>query len=287
MALSPDLVGVRLATSTTDWTSRDCIIYALGIGAGQMDPASELAFTTDNSAAHPQRVYPTFAVVPSADCGIRAALDLLGDDVDIRQMLHAGQSCEQVEPLPVEGSVVTSGFISAIWDKQRATVVETQTEITAAADGKLLARCQQTLFFRGVGGWGGARGPSATRSSVKEPPDRVLTAATRPDQPLLYRLSGDDNPLHTDPAVAAAAGFKRPIMHGMCTFGIAGRLLLNAFGDGDTTRFKSLAGRFNTPATPGDTLTIAAWDTGAELYFTVSNEKGDLLMSDGSFTMEV
>lgn len=285
MTLSPDLLGARLAARTSEWRSHDCILYALAIGAGQEDPGRELAFTTDNTVSAPQQVYPTFAAIPGADCGVRAALELLGDDVDVRQMLHAGQSCEQLAPLPTAAVVETSGIVSAIWDKQKATVVETETEVTDTASGELLARCRQTLFFRGVGGWGGERGPSTPRLTERPEPDRVLSATTRPDQPLLYRLTGDDNPLHTDPAIASAAGFERPIMHGMCSFGIVGRLLLSAYCDDQAAEFGSLAGRFSAPTMPGDTINVNVWHGEVGFEFTVTNQDHTVLLDDGKFTV--
>jgi acyl dehydratase len=285
VTLGPDLPGAPLGAKTSAWSAGDAILYALGIGAGQADPGRELAFTTDNTAAAPQQVYPTFALLPGADHGVRAALELLGDDVDVRKMLHVGQSCEQLAPLPTAGSVVTTGTVAAIWDKEKATVVETETEVADAATGDALARCRQTLMFRGVGGWGGERGPSAPRPAARPEPDRVLSATTRPDQPLLYRLCGDDNPLHTDPAVARAAGFERPIMHGLCTFGIVGRLLLSAYCDGEVARFGALAGRFSAPAMPGETIDVNVWKGERGLEFTATNQDGKVVLDGGEFTV--
>lgn len=168
--LTPDLVGIPLAPIESSWTSLDCVLYALAIGAGQADSSCELEYTTDNTADHPQKVYPTFGVLSGARCGIIGLLSLLGDAVDVSQMLHGSQRTEQVRPLPTAATVVTRGRVTAAWDKQTATVVETQTETSDMATGEVYCRSTQSLFFRGVGGWGGERGPSAHRPLLAAPP---------------------------------------------------------------------------------------------------------------------
>ena len=282
MRLSRDLLGTPLKPGTMRWTARDCALYALGIGAGQADPLRELEFTTGRG----QVVYPTFGVVPGGVVGVGHLLELLGDAVDASTVLHGEQTCEQLEPLPTQADVVITGRISAIWDKGSSTVIETTTDTSDGDSGIAYCRTTASLFFRGVGGWGGERGPAgAARGAPERAPDRVLAVGTRPDQALLYRLSGDTNPLHVDPDAAARAGFERPILHGLCVYGVVGRVLLSEYAAADPRRFGSLKGRFSRPTWPGDTLTIESWHEPDGVLFQVRNQRGDTVMTNGSFTV--
>jgi acyl dehydratase len=283
--LSPDLVGASIGEPTVvEWTSEQALIYALGIGAGQADPAEELPFTTNNRGAV-QQVYPTFGAVLASMLSVSGMLTLLEGAVDLASMLHAHQQHEQFHALPAEGTGIVTSRISALWDKGNATIVETVTEFATADGETLLARSTQSMFFRGIGGWGGERGPSAKREELDREADDVLRIPTRRDQPLLYRLTGDNNPLHTDPETARAAGFPGPIMHGMCVWGMVGRVLLNRFAGSDPARYGSLSARFALPVTPGDELTVRAWNTSPEsVIFHVENSSGEIVLSAGEFT---
>jgi acyl dehydratase len=260
MKLDPNLVGTALEPVTTSWDKHDCALYALGIGAGQQDPACELEFTTDGGTDRPQLVYPTFGVIHGGNAAVRPLLAALGDAVDFSTMLHGEQKLELLEALPSQAKVISQAQVSAAWDKGSATVIETVTETRDATTDTPYFRSTQSMFFRGVGGWGGERGPATAKwSPPAAHPTLILNASSRPDQALLYRLSGDTNPLHVDPDVARAAGFDRPILHGLCAYGIVGRVLLNSYVGADPTRFVSLQVRFSQPTMPGDTLTIQTW----------------------------
>jgi acyl dehydratase len=163
-------------------------------------------------------------------------------------------------------------------DKVKAAVVVTET--TAEMEGEPLYTNRASVFIRGEGGWGGERGPSGPQN---EPPDRApdheVTYQTSPDQALVYRLSGDRNPLHSDPAFAAMGGFDRPILHGLCSYGFTGRALLHSLCDGDPAKFHHVEARFASPVLPGDALTVRMWTTGdGESVFTTS--VGDRLVID-------
>ena len=282
MILSPDIVGTTFDPVVSSWDSRDCALYALGVGAGQHDPTTELQFTTDNTRSHPQVVIPTFAVVAGCAAGIPALIEVMRPHADLAAMLHGEQLVEQLVPLPTAATVETTPRISAAWDKGRATVLESVAEIRDAASGVLYARTTQSLFFRGVGGWGGARGPaSAAATRPERAPDEKLRGSTRPDQALLYRLSGDTNPLHSDPAFARRAGFERPILHGLCTYGAVGRMLLERYADADPSRFVSLAGRMSKPIVPGGELTVLTWEQGGTIDFIVLDGDDETTIDNG------
>lgn len=265
------------------WTSNDALLYALAVGAGQADPAQELDFTTNNTSRM-QRILPTFGATLGGSAGVPAMLDLLGDRVQMSSMLHGDQRYEQAADLPPTGSGTATTRISAVWDKGAAAVVQSETEIVDDTTGQLLARATQSMFFRGAGGFGGERGPSSAPENTEGAPDLSVTVGTRADQPLLYRLTGDSNPLHTDPAAAQAAGFPRPILHGMCHYGIAGRVLVNELLGGDPARFRSMFSRFTRPVMPGDDLRVDVWHDGdGRARFTVSDPEGNPVQSGGVF----
>jgi acyl dehydratase len=193
-------------------------------------------------------------------------------------LVHGQQSVTLHRPVPVEGTATLQSEITAMYDKEKAAVVLTTT--TAVLDDEPLYTNTASVFIRGEGGWGGDRGPSGPRNVPPErEPDRRVTYETSPNQALLYRLSGDRNPLHSDPSFAAMGGFDRPILHGLCTYGFTGRALLHTFCGSDPSRFHHVEGRFTSPVMPGESLTINMWETGdGEAVFTTA--VGDRLVID-------
>ena len=269
MPLNPAAVGATGDVRTISWTSKDALLYAVGIGAGQ----SELPFTTENTKDTAQVVYPTFAVVAgsgSASAG-RSAMSQIGS-FNPALLVHGSQAITLHRPIPVEATATVQDKVVAMYDKGKAAVVVTENEVKLES-GELLWTTRSSAFIRGEGGWGGDRGPSGPQNEppADAAPDHEVTLQTSPDQAFVYRLSGDRNPLHTDPSFAALGGFDRPILHGLCTYGFTGRALLGALCDGDVTRFHHIEGRFSSPVLPGDALTIRAWRTGdGEAVFTTS-----------------
>ncbi len=255
MSLDPTAVGQEFPAVTHTWTSRDAILYALGVGAGVADPHAELEFTTRNSLGVTQRVLPTFAVLKSG--GVEFAR--LGD-LPLEKILHAEQSVEVFGPLPADATVAAIGWVDSMYDKGKAGLVTLGTRLESES-GERLAETLMTMFVRDAGGFGGERGPKSEWARPQRDPDMVLSFTTRPDQALLYRLSGDYNPLHSDPEFAKKCGFERPILHGLCTYGIAGRLLLAQICEGDVARFGKLAARFAAPVFPGQTVEFPVWRT--------------------------
>ncbi|MFN8020312.1 MAG: MaoC/PaaZ C-terminal domain-containing protein [Acidimicrobiales bacterium] len=269
MPLDPSAVGATGDVRTISWNSKDALLYAVGIGAGQ----DALAFTTENTRDTPQVVYPTFAVVAgsgSASPG-RSAMSQIGS-FNWALLVHGSQAITLARPIPVEATATVQDKVVAMYDKGKAAVVVTENEVKLES-GELLWTTRSSAFIRGEGGWGGDRGPSGPQNEppADTAPDHEVTLQTSPDQAFVYRLSGDRNPLHTDPSFAALGGFDRPILHGLCTYGFTGRALLGALCDGDVTRFHHIEGRFSSPVLPGDALTIRAWRTGdGEAVFTTS-----------------
>ncbi|MFZ9041685.1 MAG: MaoC/PaaZ C-terminal domain-containing protein [Ilumatobacteraceae bacterium] len=263
MPLNPDAVGSKSTPVEVSWTSTDCLLYAVGIGAG----SDELAFTTENTNGIDQLVFPTFPVV--IGWGRGSAMANIGT-FNPALLVHGQQSVTLHRPLPVEGTATVAGEVTAMYDKGKAAVVVT-TE-TAEMDGTPLYTKTMSAFIRGEGGWGGDRGPSGPQNVPPDrTPDHVVSYRTSPDQALVYRLSGDRNPLHSDPSFAAMGGFDRPILHGLCTYGFTGRALLHTLCGSDPARFHHVEGRFTSPVLPGEELTIAMWSTGdGEAVFTTS-----------------
>ncbi len=270
-------------TGEISWNSKDVQLYHLGIGAGSpaTDP-DELRYTLE-SRLH---VLPSFATVAGAGKpGVTGGLSMPGIEVDLARVLHGGQTIALHRPIPVEGQAVATTRIAAVYDKGKAAILVMRTEV-ADDEGPLWTNDAQ-IFIRGEGGWGGDRGPSALphsrlRSSGGTPteppsgePGRTVERPTREDQALLYRLSGDWNPLHADPEFAKVAGFERPILHGLCTYGITLKAVVDTLLGGDVTRVRSYATRFAGVVYPGETLRIRMWHTPESTRVAVSAVERD------------
>jgi acyl dehydratase len=277
MPLAPDLLGTRGETREVSWTRDDIALYGIAVGAGQTDPLRDLAFTTDNTEGLTLLALPTYAAILSQGGGVP-----LGD-IDRTKLVHAEQAIRLHAPLPAEGRARTSSAITGVYDKGSGALVETTNEIVDAATGAPLATTVGSAFIRGEGGFGGPRGGSAAPPVPDTTPDERVGFAIAPNQALLYRLTGDRNPLHTDPAFAARGGFDRPILHGMCTYGFTGRILLDAVFKGDPARFGSIEGRFTTPVYPGDTLTVSIWrdEAGGASFRTTRDSDGAVVIDRG------
>jgi acyl dehydratase len=269
MPINPDAVGTTSEPAEATWSSKDCLLYALGVGAGQTDPTGfELEFTTENSQDVTQKALPTMPVVinPKGGSG-PGPLAAIGT-FNWAMLVHGEQSVTLHKPLPVEGTAMIQGKVAAIYDKGKAAVVVLESEATDTSDNKPLWTNTMSAFIRGEGGWGGDRGPGGPRNVAPErAPDQVVSYDVPADQALLYRLNGDRNPLHSDPEFAKLAGFPKPILHGLCTYGYTGRALLHAVCESDPARFKSMEGRFSTPVMPGDQLDVKIWVDGNEAIY--------------------
>lgn len=176
-------------------------------------------------------------------------------------MLHASEAVTVPAPLPPSGSARATTRITDIWDKGQAAVILNETTVTDPG-GTLLWRTKRSIFARGEGGFGGQRGPSAATADPGRAPDVEIDIPVLPQQALLYRMCGDRNPLHSDPGFAAAAGFPRPILHGLCTYGMTCKALVDAVLDADPSRVASYGARFAGVVFPGETLRASAWRDG-------------------------
>jgi acyl dehydratase len=262
MAIDPEkLLALRLETHQR-LTVRDTILYALGVGAAQADPLAEeeLQFVYEEGL----RALPTMAVVMGYP-GFWLKDPAHG--VDWRRVLHGEQSLRLFKTLPVEGDIIGVTRVDAIIDKGRdkGALLRSTREIRDAATNDLFAHVSQSTMLRGDGGFGGAAdgAPAPHPTPTDRPADQSIDVCTRTDQALLYRLSGDWNPLHADPAVARQGGFDRPILHGLCTYGVVGRAALAVLCGNDPARLKGLDVRFSSPVLPGDTLRVEFWREGS------------------------
>ncbi|MEU6367194.1 MaoC/PaaZ C-terminal domain-containing protein [Streptomyces sp. NPDC046931] len=258
-------------TGEISWNSKDVQLYHLGIGAGL--PATdldELRYTLE-SRLH---VLPSFATVAgSGSPGVIKSLSMPGIEVDLARVLHGGQTLTLHRPVPAAGTATATGRIAAVYDKGTAAILVMRTEV-ADADGPLWTNDAQ-IFVRGEGGWGGDRGPSAGLDMPAGDPDKTVERPVREDQALLYRLSGDWNPLHADPEFAKLAGFERPILHGLCTYGMTLKAVVDTLLGGFVTRVRSYRTRFAGIVYPGETLRIRMWRQDGAVRVAVSAVERD------------
>ena len=262
MPIDPDVaVGAEVGTQEFAWTSSDVLLYHLAVGAGSrrgdnLSPRA-LRWTLDSDAL---QVLPTFAVVaPTFHATDPPSLDLPGCDLNLAQVVHGSQQVSVSHPLPTDGSATLTTHITDVWDKGSAAVIW-QEGVATGPDGTELWRVRSSIFVKGEGGWGGDRGQSSAVVVPDRSPDATTTYTVTPQQALLYRLCGDRNPLHADPAFAKAAGFEAPILHGLCTYAIVLREVIDLLLDGDATAAAGFRARFAGVVFPGETLTMKAWD---------------------------
>ena len=266
MAIDPSAIGAVTEPRIYEWTDRDTLLYALGVGAGTRD----LAFTTENSHDVPQQVLPTFAVIC---CMGFAAAPLVGS-FNWGKLLHGSQEIRLTAPLPAAGALSVVAEVADILDmgEGKNAIIILRARGHDPATGAQIAETLTTLVIRGDGGFGGQPGQRASAPEFPDrEPDARIALPTREDQALLYRLSGDRNPLHSDPWFAREmAGFEKPILHGLCTYGFAGRALLAELAGGDSAKLTAMSARFSSPVFPGETLTTSIWRTapGQAVYRT-------------------
>jgi acyl dehydratase len=282
----PDILSETSEPVTFTYGDKDVMLYALGVGFGD-DPLNEaeLRFVTETDL----KVVPTAATVLAASGG-RPPLAPFADpslrvsEINHPLMLHGEQKVELHRPLPAAGTFTAKGRNGGAWDKgkDKGAVVYSVTDWFDEA-GERIATLTSAMFARGDGGFGGpTTGAPEPHPTPTRAPDKTIAIKTRPGQALLYRLNGDRNPLHNDPASARKSGFERPILHGLCTYGITCRAILESFLEFDADQVKSHQVRFSAPTLPGDTLQIDMWKDSKEISFEArAKERGVTVIKNG------
>ncbi len=257
MAIDPDTLRQwPIAEIEHTYAARDTMLYALGLGCGA-DPMdeSELRFVYEGQL----QALPSMAVVLGYP-GFWISDPRTG--VDWKKVLHGEQGFTIFKPLPASGTVVGRSRVTGLFDKgkDKGAVLVSERDVVDKATGDLLCRLTSTTMMRGDGGFGGPSGPLPSPHPLPDrAPDQTLGISTLPQAALIYRLSGDYNPLHADPAVARSGGFERPILHGLCTFGVVCRALLQMVCGNDPARLRSMQVRFSSPVYPGETVVTELW----------------------------
>jgi acyl dehydratase len=251
MPIDPSVaVGADLGSTDFSWAESDVLLYHLALGA------TDLSYTLEGPAL---QVLPSFGVVaPTFHMSDPPPLDLPGCDLNLAQVVHGSQSISVTGALPTSGSARVSTRISEIWDKGRAAVIW-QEGVATSPDGTELWTTRSSIFVKGEGGWGGDRGSAEPVALPDRAPDADASYDVWPQQALLYRLCGDRNPLHADPDFAKAAGFPAPILHGLCSYGIVLRTLVDELLGGDSAAVASFGVRFAGVLFPGETIRVRGW----------------------------
>lgn len=281
MAIDPQrLLNWQFEELEHTYTAKDTILYALGLGLGA-DPLdeSQLRFVYEENL----RALPTMAVVLGYP-GFWLKNPETG--VDWAKVLHGEQGLQVFRPLPASGTVIGRTRVTDLIDKGagKGAILYLDRDIIDKTTGELLCRVSGSSFLRGDGGFGGKTGPTPKPHQIPESaPDITLALPTLPQAALIYRLSGDYNPLHADPKVATGAGFKAPILHGLCTYGVVGRALIQAVGNSDPDTMRRMDVRFTSPVYPGETIITEIWrgDNGAVSFRARVQERDLVVINNG------
>ncbi len=267
--LSPEAVGLDLAATQFTYEERDVMLYALGIGA------KELEFTFERGL----KAIPTFAVIPAfpALMGLSSAVE-----INPVMILHGEQAFKISKTIPTNGTLTTAGKVTGVYDKGKGALVTIEST-TKDAGGDVVFTNTSGIFVRGAGGFGGERGPEAANAAPDRAPDKSVEDKTLDIQAAIYRLSGDRNPLHIDPAFAKMAGYDRPILHGLCSFGFAGRAVLAEYCGNDPARLAAMSVRFSGVVYPGDTIITDMWDEGnGKIIMQARTQDGRVVISNAA-----
>ena len=268
------LLALNVPPVEQSYGPKDCMLYALGLGLGQ-DPMNEdeLAFVYEKNL----KVLPTYALVQGySPYWLRNP----ESGVNWMKVVHGEQGLVLHKPVASQGSVIGQTRIVEVVDKGegKGALVYSERKVTDKATGALLATLAQTTFCRGDGGFGGPKRDTPPPHAIPErAPDIVCDLSTRPEMALIYRLSGDINPLHAEPAFARVAGFPRPILHGLASFGVAGHALLKSVCAYDPARLAAISGRFSAPVFPGETIRTEMWRDGAVVSFRARVVERDVI----------
>jgi acyl dehydratase len=272
-----ELMALEIAPAEQTYEPKDCMLYALGVGLGY-DPLNEneLAFVYEKNL----KVLPTMVTVLAHTSSL---VSNPRTGINWPMVVNGEQGFTLLAPLAERGTLVGRTRIVDVIDKGagRGALLLTERTVTDKASGALVATVTQTIFCRGDGGFGGPpRRTAAPHPLPVRAPDAVCEFATRPEMALIYRLSGDYNPLHADPAAAKAAGFERPILHGLATLGVVGHALLKAMCAYDPARLTALSCRFSAPVFPGESIRTEMWREGSIVRFRARVVERDVVVID-------
>mgnify|MGYP001131874826 FL=1 len=276
------LLNYKFPTVRQTYTEKDCMLYALGVGLG-IDPLDEdcLQFVYEDGL----KVFPSQSVM-LAHPGFWAKEE--GTGLDWVKVLHAGQEAIIHKPFPTSGTVQATTRITEVADKGEkiGALIVSDRVVRDVATGEDLCTLVTTILARGNGGFGGERKPTPKTDVIPNTePDEVCDLPTLRQQALLYRLSGDFNPLHASPIVARNAGFREPILHGLCTLGVATHALMKTCCDYDPGRFKRMRMRFSAPVYPGETIRTEMWRNGSEVAFRCKSLEQDKIVINNGYLL--
>ncbi len=277
MPIDLSAVGKELEALPYNFTQKDVMLYALGVGAGA-DP-EDLKYVYENNLV----ALPTFGVIPLVPA-VSSFMSMEEIQFNPAMLLHGEQYLEQKKhPAPVDGELVSKPKIANIYDKGKGALVEIDVE-TVDNKGDVVYYNRIGFFIRGEGGFGGEKGPEPGYEAPDREPDEVVELETLPQQAAIYRLSGDSNPLHIDPEFAQMAGFDKPILHGLCTFGVAGRAILRRLCNDNTEMFRAIKVRFSRPVFPGETIVTEMWKESPEmiLFRCKTKERGEYCLTNAA-----
>ncbi|OSI79131.1 MaoC/PaaZ C-terminal domain-containing protein [Bradyrhizobium canariense] len=279
----PAVLNLKTNRSPFSWSDRDVILYALGIGMGS-DPLNENELQFVNEAfATPKalKVVPTFASV----CTWGARPGVI--DLNRIMVVDGERDITFHKPIPVAATVTADARVRGVYDKGKEKGAIIQNEVIVRdSDGDRIATVLSTTVARGDGGFGGpSEGMPPPHQVPRRAPERSIDIPIRPDQALIYRLSGDRNPLHSDPEFARLAGFPRPILHGMCTYGLTCRAVLQTYADYDPSAFYRHRVRFSAPVFPGEIITVNLWRDGNSISFEARVEERRVTVASNGHTV--
>jgi len=273
MPATPDIIGTTSEALPFTYDANRAMLYALGIGA----TAAELDYLYERRGP---KVYPTFAVIPAYDALMAV---MARSDISFENVVHGHQKVSVARPLPPAATLSTTATVSAVYDMKRMAQVVITTR-SHTAEGEHLFDTEWGILVLNSGGFGGDPPPAREGGAPARAPDAVVEETTRSEQALLYRLTGDVNPLHADPEFPLVARFDgKPILHGLCTYGFGMRAVVKAVAGGDADRLREVSARFTKPVWPGDTLRTEVWSEGERVWFrTSTRERGDAVLSHGT-----
>jgi acyl dehydratase len=274
--------GAALPAGEGSWGQDDVILYHLGVGAGaNPTDAGELEYAYEKNL----KVLPSFGVIPVFGA-LGGMAGVPGIEINFALVLHGEQDIEIHRPLPAAAKITSSGRVAGIYDKGKAALIVLEVETREAESGDALCTNRFSIFARGEGGFGGESGPKAGNQAPDREPDAVVESPTLPQQALLYRLNGDKNPLHADPEFAKIGGFDKPILHGLCSYGMVCKAVVDSALGGDVTKVGRYQARFAGVVFPGETIVTSLWNEGDKILIAAKTKERDTpVISNSAITL--